>query len=86
MKWSPKLRRSKTSPGPPTTSIDAAYTIYRQADSLDHLAQLDLADERTLQASAALRRTLKTLVAQRIAVKALVLLPVHNPTTASPTP
>lgn len=78
-----KIKKVEDLAGPSNDLIDAAYTIYRQADSLDHLAQLDLADERTLQASAALRRTLKTLVAQRIAVKARSL-PVHNPTTASP--
>ncbi|HTX49630.1 MAG TPA: hypothetical protein VME40_09595 [Caulobacteraceae bacterium] len=64
-----QMKKVEDLAGPYKDLLDAAYTVYRQADSLDHLAVADVTDERTLQASASLRRTLYSLVAQRQALR-----------------
>ena len=51
--------------GPSKDLLDAAYTIYRQAASLDNLARIQSNQERTLQAAESLRRYIVKLEAQK---------------------
>ncbi len=56
--------------GPWADILDSAYTIYRQADSLDHLAQLENNDNKVLAAQASLQRLVRQLVLKKQAAKA----------------
>lgn len=51
--------------GPSRDLVDACYTIFKQAVSLDHMAAVEQDQEQSLRATQALRRTLKRLVEQR---------------------
>jgi flavin-binding protein dodecin len=61
--------------GPSKDLLDAAYTIYRQAASLDNLAMIQVNQERTLQAAAALRGYIVRLEAQKQAARSSANIP-----------
>lgn len=56
--------------GPWADILDSAYTIYRQADSLDHLAQIENNNDKILVAQASLQRLIRQLVLKKQAAKA----------------
>lgn len=55
--------------GPSKDLLDAAYTIYRQASSLDHLAVIQANQEKTLQAAASLHRYIVRLEAKKVSAR-----------------
>jgi hypothetical protein len=55
--------------GPWADIVDSAYTIYRQADSLDHLANIEANSDKILVAQASLQRLVKQLELQRKALQ-----------------
>jgi tetratricopeptide (TPR) repeat protein len=55
--------------GPFRDLTDAAYTVYKQAVSLDHMAVIEKNQEQSLRAAEALRRTVKMLVARKRALE-----------------
>jgi hypothetical protein len=56
--------------GPWADILDSAYTIYKQADALEHLAQNDNNNEKILVAQARLQRLVLQLVLKKQAAKA----------------
>jgi len=56
--------------GPWADILDSAYTIYKQADALEHLAQNDNNNEKIYAAQASLQRLVLKLVLQKKAAKA----------------
>jgi hypothetical protein len=66
--------------GPWADILDSAYTIYRQADSLDHLAQLENNDDKVLAAQASLQRLVRQLVLKKQAAKARAAVHHTQPT------
>lgn len=55
--------------GPFRDLTDAAYTVYKQAVSLDRMAVIEKNQEQSLKAAEALRQTVKTLVARKRALE-----------------
>ena len=61
----PAVKPIEEAMGPSRDLVDACYTIFKQAVSLDHMAAVEQDQEQSLRATQALRRTLKRLVEQR---------------------
>ncbi len=65
--------------GPSADLLDSAYTIYKQADALEHLAQNENNNDKILVAQASLQKLIKKLVLQKQAAKARAAAQITQP-------